>query len=58
MTARINSFYLDYLGKEVDEYNKTYYLSTDKKSIQADPSALTKETGTNLKALNLRSVVK
>ena len=38
------------MNKLVDQYNNTYYHSVNKKTINADYSALTEKTETNSKA--------
>ena len=43
------------MNKLVDEYNNTFYHSIDKKPIDADYSALPKETETNPKSPKLRT---
>ena len=43
MTADDSKTDLSYLNKLVDQYNKTYYHSINKKPINADYSALTEE---------------
>ena len=50
MTANNEKFYLHYSNKLVDEWNNTYYHSIDKKPINADCSALTKEIEKNPKS--------
>ena len=42
--------YLSYLNKFVNQYNNTYHHSINKKSINADYSALTENIETNPKA--------
>ena len=41
MTANDNKCYLLYLNKLVDQYNNTYHYSINRKTINADYSALT-----------------
>ena len=43
------------MNKLVDEYNNTFYHSIDKKPIDADYSALPKETETNPKSPKLKT---
>ena len=43
MTANDSKTDLSYLNKLVDQYNKTYHHSINKKPINADYSALTEE---------------
>ena len=50
MTANDRKFYFSYLNKLVDQCNNTYHYSINKKSINADYSALTEKIETNLKA--------
>ena len=49
MTANDSKSYLSYLNKLVDQYNNTYHHSINKKSINADYSALTEKIETNPK---------
>ena len=50
MTADDSKSYLPYLNKLVDQYNDTYHHSVNKKLINADYSASTKNIESNLKA--------
>ena len=50
MTANDSKFDLPYLDKLVDQYNNSYHHSINKKSINADYSALTEKIETNPKA--------
>ena len=43
MAANDIKTYLGYLNKLVDKYNKSYHCCINKKSMDADYSALTKE---------------
>ena len=43
MTTNDSKSYLSYLNKLVDQYNNTYYHSINKKTINADYSALTEK---------------
>ena len=54
MTANDSKSYLPYLIKLVDQYNNTYRHSINKKAIDADYSALTKNIETNPKAPKLK----
>ena len=54
MEANDSKSYLSYLNTLVDQYNNNYYHSINKKSINADYSALTEKTGTNSKALKFK----
>ena len=49
MRANDSKSYLPYLNKLVDQYNNTYHHSINKKSINADYSALTEKIETNPK---------
>ena len=49
MTANNSKSYLPYLNKLVDQYNKTYPHSINKKPINDDYSALTENIETNPK---------
>ena len=49
MTANDSKFDLPYLDKLVDQYNNSYHHSINKKSINADYSALTEKIETNPK---------
>ena len=49
MTANGSKSYLSYLNKLVDQYNNTYHHSINKKTINADYFALTKNVETNPK---------
>ena len=49
MTANDSKSYLRYLNKLVNQYNNTYHHSINKKSINADYSALTEKIETNFK---------
>ena len=51
--ANDSKSYLSYLNKLLDQYNNTYHLSINKKTINADYSALT-ELRPILKFLNLK----
>ena len=48
--ANDSKSYLSYLNKLADQYKNTYHHSINKKPINADYSALTKNVETNLKA--------
>ena len=50
MTVNDSISYLAYLNKLVDQYNNNYHSSINKKSINADYSALIKKIETNSKA--------
>ena len=50
VTANDSISYLSYLNKIVDQYNNTYHRSINKKSINADYSALTEKIERNSKA--------
>ena len=50
-------FYLSYLNKLVDQYNKTYHHSVDRKYIDADFSALTEEIESSYKAPKFKMVI-
>ena len=54
MTANHSKYYLSYLNKLVDQFNKTYHHSINKKPINSDYSALTGKTETNPKAPKFR----
>ena len=43
MTPNDSKSYLGYLNKLVNQYNNTYHHSNEKKTVDADYSALTKE---------------
>ena len=47
MTANDSNSYVTYLNKLVDQYNNTYHHSINKKSINADYSALTEQIKRN-----------
>ena len=49
MIANGIKLYLSYLNKLVDQYNNTYHHSINKKAINADYFALTKNVETNPK---------
>ena len=49
MTANDSNSYVTYLTKLVDQRNNTYHHSINKKSINADYSALTEKIKRNLK---------
>ena len=50
MTTNDSKSYLSYLNKLVDQCNNTYHHSINKKTINADYSALTEKIETNPKA--------
>ena len=50
MATNDSKSYLSYLNKFVNQYNNTYHHSINKKSINADYSALTENIETNPKA--------
>ena len=50
MATNDSKSYLSYLNKFVNQYNNTYHHSMNKKSINADYSALTENIETNPKA--------
>ena len=55
MIANQIKSYLPDLNKFVDKYNNTYYHSINKKTINADYSALNEKTETTHKAHKLQS---
>ena len=54
MSANDNKCSLSCLNKQVDQYINTYLHSVNKKPINADYSALTEKTETNLKAFKFK----
>ena len=54
MTANDSRSYLSYLNKLVDQYNNTHHHSINKKTFNADYSALTEKIETNPKAPNFK----
>ena len=50
MTAKDSKFYLVYFNKLVDQYNKIYHHSIDRKPIDAGYAAFSEGTETNPKA--------
>ena len=54
MTANDSKCYLPYLIKLVDQYNNTYKHSINKKTINVNYSALTKNLRPIQKLLNLK----
>ena len=57
MTANDKKSYLSYLNKLADQYNNTYHHSTNKKTINADYSALTKKLRQILNLLSLKLMI-
>ena len=50
VTANDSKSYLSYLNKLLDQQNNTYYHAINKKSINANYSAMTEKIETNSKA--------
>ena len=57
MTANDKKSYLSYLNKLADQYNNTYHHSMNKKTINADYSALTKKLRQILNLLSLKLMI-
>ena len=55
MTTNDSKSYLPYLNKLIDQYNNPYHHSINKKSINADYSALTEKVEANPEASKLEN---